>query len=107
MTGKELRRARHGEGLSNGSSTEFGHGLVIFSTGHMKAQLVAVRVDGQGDVTATHFAWKNPRQVPVMSSPVLAGAEMYWISDEGIASCGDARTGEISWQERLGGLHLA
>jgi outer membrane protein assembly factor BamB len=107
MTGKELWRARHGEGFSSGSSPVFGHGLAIFSTGHMKAQLVALRVDGQGDVTATHFAWKTLRQVPVMSSPVLAGDEVYWVSDEGMASCGDARTGEIQWQERLGGLHLA
>ena len=106
-TGKELWRARHGEGFSSGSSPVFGDGLAIFSTGHMKAQLVAVRVDGQGDVTATHFAWKNPRQVPVMSSPVLAGGEIYWVSDEGMASCGDARTGKICWQERLGGLHFA
>jgi len=107
VSGKELWRARHGEGFSSGSSPVFGYGLAIFSTGHMKAQLVAVRVDGQGDVTATHFAWKTLRQVPVMSSPVLAGEEIYWVSDEGIASCGDARTGEIHWQERLGGLHLA
>ena len=107
MSGKELWRARHGEGYSMGSSPVFGHGLAVFSTGFMKAQFVAVRVDGQGDVTATHVAWKMPRQVPAMSSPVLAGDEIYWVSDEGVASCGDARTGEIHWQERLGGLHLA
>jgi outer membrane protein assembly factor BamB len=107
MSGKELWRARHGEGYSMGSSPVFGHGLAVFSTGFMKAQLVAVRVDGQGDVTATHVAWKTSRQVPAMSSPVLAGDEIYWVSDQGMASCGDARTGEIHWQERLGGLHLA
>ena len=106
-TGKELWRARHGEGFSIGSCPVFNQGLAIFSTGCMKAQLCAVRVDGEGDVTATHVAWKIPRQVPVMSSPVLAGDEIYWVSDEGMASCGDARTGEIHWQERLGGLHLA
>ena len=42
-----------------------------------------------------------------MSSPVIAADEIYWISDEGIASCGDEWTGEIHWPERLGGLHLA
>jgi len=107
MSGKELWRARHGEGYSMGSSPVFGHGLAVFSTGFEKAQLVAVRVDGQGDVTATHVAWKTLRQVPAMSSPVLAGDEIYWVSDAGMASCGDAQTGEIHWQERLGGLHQA
>ena len=107
VTGRELWRARHGEGYSGGSSPVFGHGLAIFSTGNTKAELVAVRADGQGDVTATHIAWRTLRQVPVMSSPVLAGEEIYWVSDEGMASCGDVRTGKIHWQERLGGLHFA
>jgi len=106
-TGKEIWRARHGEGFSIGSCPVFGHGLAIFSTGCHKAQLCAVRVDGAGDVTATHMTWRSPRQVPVMSSPVLAGEEIYWVSDEGMATCADAQTGEILWQERLGGLHLA
>ena len=72
-----------------------------------KPELVAVRVDGQGDVTATHIAWRTLRQAPTMSSPVLAGDEIYWVSDAGVAACGDARTGEIYWRERLGGLHFA
>jgi outer membrane protein assembly factor BamB len=107
MSGRELWRARHGEGYSMGASPVFGDGLAVFSTGFEKAQLVAVRVDGQGDVTGTHVAWKTLRQAPTMSSPVLAGDEIYWVSDNGVAACGDARTGEIHWQERLGGLHLA
>ncbi len=106
-TGKELWRGRHGTGFSIGSCPVFAHGLALFSTGCMKAQLWAVRGDGDGDVTQTHVAWKNLKQVPVMSSPVLAGQEIYWVSDDGMASCADAVTGELHWQERLGGLHLA
>ena len=45
----------------------------FFSTGCFKPHLWAVRVDGAGDVTATHTAWKTTRQVPIMSSPVLLG----------------------------------
>jgi len=66
-----------------------------------------VRVDGTGDVSATNAVWKTLRQVPVMSSPVLVGEDLYWVSDEGMATCARAGTGEILWQERLGGLHLA
>jgi hypothetical protein len=106
-TGKELWRARHGQGFSFGSCAVFGHGMAFFSTGCFKAQLWAVRVDGEGDVTATHVAWKCTRQVPVMSSPVLGGDELYWVSDDGMACCADARSGEMHWQERLGGAHLA
>ena len=106
-TGKELWRVRHGVGFSIGSCPVFGHGMVFFSTGCMKAQLWAIRADGEGDVTGTHVAWKTTRQVPVMSSPVMIGDEIYWVSDDGMANCADALTGEVHWQERLGGHHLA
>jgi outer membrane protein assembly factor BamB len=106
-TGKEIWRARHGDGFSIGSCPVFGHGTAFFSTGCMKPQLWAVRVDGAGDVTTTHAALKTTRQVPVMSSPVLSGDELYWISDDGIANCADSGSGEVHWQERLNQQHLA
>jgi outer membrane protein assembly factor BamB len=107
LTGQEIWRARHGEGFSIGASAVFGHGLVFFSTGCFKAELCAIRADGEGDVTATHFAWRSLRQIPVMPSPVLVGNEIYWVSDDGMACCADARTGTLHWQERIGGAHLA
>jgi outer membrane protein assembly factor BamB len=107
LTGKELWRVRHGNGFSIGTSPVAGHGLVFFGTGCFKAELWAVRMDGARDVTETHFAWKTLRQVPVMSSPVLVGDELYWVSDAGMANCADARTGRIHWQERMGGPCLA
>jgi outer membrane protein assembly factor BamB len=106
-TGREHWRARHGDGFSIGACPVSAHGLVFFSTGCMKAQLQAFRLDGSGDVTATHLAWKTLRQVPVMPSPVVAGDEVYWVSDDGMISCADALSGEIHYQERLGGAHLA
>ncbi len=106
-SGKEIWRIRHGDGFSIGASPVFGHGLVFFSTGCHKAQLLAVRIDGRDDVTSTHVAWKTLRQVPVMSSPILVGDELCWVSDDGMATCVDARTGQVHWQERLGGSYLA
>ncbi len=106
-TGRELWRARHGDGFSIGSCPVFGNGTVFFSTGCFKPQLCAVRVDGAGDVTATHTAWKTTRQVPIMSSPLLFGDELYWTSDDGMANCADARNGEAYWQERMNEQHLA
>jgi outer membrane protein assembly factor BamB len=34
---------------------------------------------------------------------LVLGDELYFVSDAGIASCADAKTGEIHWSERLGG----
>jgi outer membrane protein assembly factor BamB len=107
LTGKELWRIRHGKGFSIGTSPAAGHGLIFFGTGCFKPELWAVRLGGSEDVTGSHFAWKTLRQVPVMSSPVLVGDELYWVSDDGMANCVDARTGEVHWQERMGGPCLA
>src|SRR5262249_55276943 len=40
-------------------------------------------------------------------SLLLVGDELYMISDAGIASCLDAKTGKIHWQERVGGNYSA
>ena len=106
-TGKELWRLRHGEGFSNGSCPVFSHGRAIFSTGCMKAHLLAVDVGGAGEIPATNIAWRITEHVPVLSSPTVGGDEVYWVSDEGIGSCADARTGEILWQKRVGGRTFA
>ena len=106
-TGKEIWRARHGVGFSIGSCPVFGHGMAYFSTGCMKPQMWAVRADGAGDVTATHAAWQVTRQVPVMSSPILNGNELFWTSDDGMANCVNAKTGDVIWQERMNQQHLA
>ena len=106
-TGDERWRARHGSGFSIGSGPVFDGLTVYFSTGCMKPQLVTVRADGSGDVTATHLGWRSNRQVPVMSSLLRCGDELYWVSDDGMATCANRVTGEPFWQERLGQQHLA
>ena len=106
-SGKEIWRVRHGKGFSLASRPVFGHGMVFISTGAMTPQLYAIRVDGQGDVSETHIAWKAKSQIPLMSSPILVGKEIYMVSDAGVASCLDAMTGEVRWRERLGGKYLA
>ncbi len=64
---------------------------------------MAVRLGGSGDVTETHVVWRTKRGAPSTPTPVLVGDELYFVSDAGIASCVDAKTGERHWMERLGG----
>ena len=33
----------------------------------------------------------------------MVGEELYFVADSGVATCADARTGEIHWNERLDG----
>ena len=102
QTGKEIWRVGYPEGFSNVPRPVYGAGLVFISTGFNQPSLLAIRPDGKGDVTKTHVAWKLSRGAPLTPSPILAGDELYIVSDNGIASCLDARTGAVHWQQRLG-----
>jgi len=106
-TGKTLWQVRHGDGFSNSPRPVFAHGLVFVCTGYMNHELVAIRVDGEGDVTETHIAWRMNKQVPPMSSPVVVGENLFMVSDQGVVSCLDARTGEVRYRERLAGNYSA
>jgi outer membrane protein assembly factor BamB len=70
----------------------------------MKPVLYAIKPAGaKGDVTDTHIAWSHPKGAPNTPSPLVVGDELYFVSDSGIATCLDARTGNLHWSERLGG----
>ena len=107
VSGKEIWRVSYGDGFSNVPRPVFGHGLVYIATGFHQPALMAVRPDGSGDVTRTHVAWTVQRGVPLTPSPVIVGNELYMVNDGGIASCLDARTGTVHWQQRLGGNYSA
>ena len=100
--GKEIWRAWHG-GYSVVPRPLYGHGLVYFSSSFDRAKLFAIRPDGKGEVTKTHIAWESAKSAPHSPSPVLVGEELYCVSDRGIASCIEARTGKLHWRERVGG----
>ncbi|MGH9314711.1 MAG: PQQ-binding-like beta-propeller repeat protein, partial [Vicinamibacterales bacterium] len=106
-SGKEIWRVGYEDGFSNVPRPVYGHGLVYIATGFHQPSLIAVRPDGSGDVTGTHVAWTLRRAVPLTPSPLLVGDELYIVSDTGIASCLDAKTGHVYWQQRLGGAYSA
>ncbi len=106
-SGKELWKVRYGDGYSVVPRPVYGHGLVFLSSGYDTPKLLAIKPDGQGDVTDTHVAWTMTKGAPLTPSMVIAGDELYAISDQGIASCVDAKTGKVHWQERVGGAQSA
>ncbi len=106
-TGKEIWRVSYADGFSNVPRPVFGHGLVYIATGFQQPTLLAVRADGVGDVTKTHIAWTLRRGAPLTPSPLVVGDELYVVTDGGIASCVDAKTGAALWQQRLGGTYSA
>ncbi len=106
-TGEELWRVDYGDGYSVIPRPVFAHGLVFVCTGYNRPNLLAIRPDGQGDVTETHVAWSTDRQAPHTPSVLVVEDLLYMVADKGVASCLDARTGEVHWEERLGGNYSA
>jgi outer membrane protein assembly factor BamB len=76
---------------------------IFICTGFMKPQLLAIRPDGEGDVTETHVQWNANRQVPNNPSPIIVDGLIFMASDRGVATCLDATTGQEHWVERLEG----
>jgi outer membrane protein assembly factor BamB len=81
----------------------YGDGLVFATAGYPDRTRMAVRVDGGGDVTDTHVAWKSRRQVTYVPSPVYHASHFYSVLDEGMLCCFDAKTGDTVWEQRLEG----
>lgn len=103
-TGRELWRVRYPNKWSVVPRPVFSHGLVFVCTGYDgPAELLAIRPDGDGDVTDSHVAWRTDDNIPHNPSPVVVGNAIYLVADNGIASCRDVVTGELHWRHRLGG----
>jgi outer membrane protein assembly factor BamB len=106
-TGREIWRVGY-KGYSVVPRPVFGHGLVYVCTGYDDPGLYAIRPDGQGDVTRTHVVWTvKSKAMPRNASPVLVGDALYTVSDTGLLSCLDAKTGGVRWDETLGGEYSA
>jgi outer membrane protein assembly factor BamB len=102
--GREIWRARYGEGYSVITRPVFAHGLIFVSSSYDRPVVHAVKPAGaKGDVTDSHVAWTHPKGAPNTPSTLAVGDELYFVSDAGIATCVDARTGTMHWTERLGG----
>src|SRR5438093_3828787 len=102
--GREIWRVRYGEGYSVVPRPVFAHGLLYVSSGFDTPILYAIRPSGAaGDATDTHVAWRLRKGAPLTSSPLVVGEELYMISDTGVATCADAKTGNVHWTHRLDG----
>ena len=107
LTGRELWRVTERDQHSASTRPVYGHGMVFYPTGFAKGQLLAVDPGGSGDSTETNIKWRTKRSVSNKPSVLLIGEHIFMIDDGGIASCIEAKSGEITWSERVGGNYSA
>ena len=105
-TGKELWRVEYMD-WSSAPRPVMDQGLAFVVTGFAKKELWAIRPDGQGNVTDTHVAWKQIRGIGRYASPVVVDGLLYSAVDESFVTCLEAKTGEVVWNERLGGKYAS
>lgn len=94
-----------GEGVT--PSIVVGDGLVFSCSGFEAPTIRVIRAGGQGDITRSHMAWEQTKGVPSLASMLYVKPFIYSVTDQGIVTCFRAATGEIVWQERIGGKHVS
>ncbi len=110
MTGKELWRLTPNSEIA--TPTPFAaHDLIYVTNGYRPIQpIYVVRPGATGDITlkegkdsSEFIAWSKPRGGPYMPTPIVYGDFFYTLSNQGVMTAYNAKTGERVYQERLGG----
>lgn len=97
-TGRELWRMK---GLDSNAITTplIGDGVVVVSSGYPNKITVAVRPGGSGDVTNTpHVLWRYDKGSAYVPSPVLYDGLVYLMTDKGLLTALDAKTGAVKYE---------
>ncbi len=103
--GNELWKLSYGQlGFSMSVRPIAGDGMFFFSTCFGKPEVFAVKYAG---VKTPEVVWHDSKNGPNMASPVLVGDMLFYVSDGGIVSCVDAKTGKEHYRERLRGKFSA
>lgn len=105
--GRAIWTFDHGAGFSLVPRPVVDDTHIYCCTGFIKANLLAIRRGGSGDVTKSHIEWYHGKQVPTQPSPILYDGRLFIVSDNGIGQCLDAETGEVIWKKRLAGNYSA
>ncbi len=104
-TGEDLWRVTHG-GMNVSARPVFGHDRFFLTTGHT-TKLLAIGLEETGDAWKPRRDWMCRQNVPSRSSLLLHGDLIFMVSDNGVASCVDVKTGTQVKQLRLGGGFFA
>lgn len=105
-TGRELWRVQYPD-WSVAPRPLFNGELAFFVTGLAKTELLAVKTDGEGDVTNSGVAWRIKTRVGKYASPILVDGLIYTAAAESFLTCLEAATGQTVWTERIGGKYAA
>jgi len=89
-------------------SMVIGDGLVFTAGGWGgKETIKAFKPGGKGDLKEQNLVWEQKKGMPKIPSLVYVNPHLFAITDGGVATCMKASSGELVWQERVGGTFSA
>ena len=83
-----------------------GHGLIYVVSGP-NGSTMAIQPGGHDNINESRIVWEHRRGSPYVPSAIVVGNYYYLISDAGILTCLEAKTGEGVWRKRLPGGYTA
>jgi len=95
-TGRELWRTK---GLESNAvpSPVAGDGVVVLSAGYPAKIALAMRPGGSGDAS-DRVLWRYDKGTAYVPSPILVDGLLYLVTDKGLVSCLDAKTGKVHYE---------
>lgn len=75
-----------------------GHGLVFATAGSQRKVAKALRPGPDGEIDGSRIAWEYNKGTAYVPSPILYGDYFYLMTDNGIITCLDPRTGTVVYE---------
>ena len=97
-TGKELWRA---PGVQSHPipSIVAGHGLIFATAGNGAKVAMAIKAGSSGQLKENEgIVWRYNKGTAYVPSPILFGDDLYLMTEAGLITCLDARTGEVRYE---------
>lgn len=109
LTGKELWRFSDNDTQVKMQAPLVAHDLIYITGGYPPGRaMYAFRPGAVGDISLksgedknAFLAWSTSKGSPYTPTPIIYGDLMYALSDNGVFSAYDAKTGEVVYQQRL------
>jgi len=97
-TGKELWRTKGHQSNAIGTPVA-GNGMVFVYAGFPIKKTLAITLGASGDLTdSKNIAWQYDKGTAYVPSSILYGDYLYLMSDRGIITCLDSKTGKIVYE---------
>ena len=109
LTGKELWRLSGNSEITTPTPI-IADGMFIVTNGYRGIQpIYAIKPGASGDITlkqgetkSESIAWSSPRGGPYTPTPIVYGDLLYILTNQGVLSAYNVKTGERAYQQRVG-----